>query len=111
MVHEAPLSSHSTLSGEGKSCVRSVIGTYHLYWFYEFGTSRLAVRDQPRPSKPFIPGKFIILYLSLRISYKMINIAANEVGLIKEKTPVNQEILCGRTGTRTRDLRCVKAAL
>jgi hypothetical protein len=26
-----------------------------LYWFYEIGTSRLAVRDQPLPSKPVIP--------------------------------------------------------
>jgi hypothetical protein len=43
-----------------------------LCGFYEFGTSRLAIRDQPPPSKPIIPmTKFIIrvkipLYKELR---------------------------------------------
>ena len=31
-----------------------------LRWFFEVGASRLAIRDQPPPSKPVIPEALII---------------------------------------------------
>jgi len=49
--------SSSHLCSEGKSSVVCAFGTCFLYWFYEVGTSQLAIRDQPPPSRPFIPGE------------------------------------------------------
>jgi len=43
------------LGSERHRSVVCAIGTCFLYGFYEFGTSRLAIRDQPPPSKPVIP--------------------------------------------------------
>jgi hypothetical protein len=64
VVSEEAMRPAHRLGGEGHSSVRSVIGTCFLCGFYEFGTSRLAIRDQPLPSKPVIPGVFL-LYLNL----------------------------------------------
>jgi len=63
-----------------------------LYWFYEVGTSRLAIRDQPLPSKPIIPEWICIIHYGCKKSINLRNLIYENISVTPLKLGQSDEI-------------------